>query len=84
MKPTSSIPSSTTLPLDPAEDPSLSPEERWPDCSPEGRIIIAGLYKMSAEEILAIAVRAGISTPDGQLTANYRDDAEPSVCRPTN
>jgi hypothetical protein len=39
---------------------------------------------MSDEELLAVAVRAGVSTPDGQLTPNYRRDAEPSVCRPTN
>lgn len=54
------------------------------DCSPEGRIVIAGLYKMTFDEIFAIAVDAGIYTPDGQLTANYRDNAEPSICRPTN
>lgn len=84
MKPTTSIPSFPTPPLSPADDPSLSPEERWPDCSPEGRIVIAGLYKMTFDEIFAIAVDAGIYTPDGQLTANYRDDAEPSICRPTN
>jgi hypothetical protein len=51
---------------------------------PEGRRHIEALKKMSTEQILAIAVRAGISTPDGQLTANYRHDAEPSVCRPTD
>jgi hypothetical protein len=38
---------------------------------------------MTPDEFLASAVRAGIYTSDGQLTANYRDDAEPSVCRPT-
>jgi hypothetical protein len=58
-----------------------SPRDRL---SPEGRRHIEALKKMSDEQILAIAVRAGISTPDGQLTANYRHDAEPSVCRPTD
>jgi hypothetical protein len=46
--------------------------------------MLTALYAMSAEEVLEIAVAAGISTPDGQLTANYRDDAEPSICRPTD
>ena len=41
------------------------------------------LYNMSDADILQLAVDAGIFTPDGELTANYRDDAEPSVCRPT-
>ena len=41
------------------------------------------LYNMSDADILQLAVDAGIYTPDGELTANYRDDAEPSVCRPT-
>ena len=52
---------------------------------PEGRRRhLEVLKKMSTEQILAIAVRAGISTPDGQLTANYRDDGAPSICRPTD
>jgi hypothetical protein len=60
-------------------------DESWRDrVSPEGRRHLEVLKKMSTEQILAIAVRAGISTPDGQLTANYRHDAEPSVCRPTD
>jgi hypothetical protein len=85
MKPIPATPSSLTTPSSPAQDlDSLSPEERWPDCSPEGRIVVAGLHRMSDEELLAIAVRAGVSTPDGQLTANYRHDAEPSICRPTD
>jgi hypothetical protein len=67
----------------PPED-GLTPEERWPDCSLEGRIVLDGLSRMSDHEILSIAVRAGISTPDGELTPNYRHDAEPSICRPTD
>lgn len=60
-------------------------DESWRDrVSPEGRRHLEALKKMSTEQILAIAVRAGISTPDGQLTANYRDDGEPSICRPTD
>lgn len=34
---------------------------------------------MSTDEFLAIAVSAGIYTPDGQLMPNYRDDAEPGI-----
>ena len=60
-------------------------DESWRDrVSPEGRRHLEVLKKMSTEQILAIAVRAGISTPDGQLTANYRDDGAPSICRPTD
>ena len=74
-----------TVPSAPAQDLStLSPEERWPECSPTGRRVFAYLDSLTLDEISAIAVRAGIYTPDGQLTANYRSDAEPSVCRPTN
>jgi hypothetical protein len=51
---------------------------------PEGRRHIEALKLMSDEQILAIAVRAGISTPDGKLTANYRNEGEPSICRPTD
>jgi hypothetical protein len=79
MKPT---PSSPSLP---DQDPSsLSPEERWPDCSPTGRLVLAYLYSRTIDEICDIAVRAGIYTPDGQLTANYRHDAEPSASRPSD
>jgi hypothetical protein len=63
---------------------SLPPEQRWPDVTPSGRRALAYLHSRTDEEILEIAVRAGISTPDGQLTANYRDDAEPSASRPTD
>jgi hypothetical protein len=66
------------------KDLSLSPEERFPGCSESGRRMLVALYAMSAAEVFEIAVDAGIYTPDGQLTANYRDDAEPSACRPTD
>jgi hypothetical protein len=33
--------------------------------------------------IFQLAVRAGIYTPDDQLTEHDRDDAEPSAWRPT-
>ena len=46
--------------------------------------MLVALYSMSDEEFLRIGVSAGIWTPDGQLTANFRDDAEPSTCRPTD
>jgi hypothetical protein len=46
--------------------------------------MLVALYSMSAEEFRETGVAAGIWTPDGQLTANYRDDAEPSACRPTD
>lgn len=65
-------------------EPPQSLEERWPDVTPVGRIALERLSHMSDDELAAIAVKAGISTPDGQLTANYRSDAEPSASRPTN
>ena len=78
------MPTPSSPPL-PDQDPSsLSPEERWPDCSPTGRRVLAYLSSRTIDEICDIAVRAGIYTPDGQLTANYRDDAEPSASRPTD
>jgi hypothetical protein len=46
--------------------------------------MLVALYSMSAEEFRETGVAAGIWTPDGQLTANYRDDAEPSACRPSD
>jgi hypothetical protein len=63
--------------LDP-DEPGLDDRTR------RRRRILAEMREMSTAEILAIAVRAGISTPDGQLTPNYRHDAPPSVCRPTD
>lgn len=67
----------TMHPLDP-DAPGLDEETR------KRRRILAEMREMSADEIFAIAVSAGIYTEDGQLTPPYRDDAEPSACRPTD
>ena len=48
------------------------------------REILAKAKKMSADELVQIAVRAGILTEDLELAAPYRDDSEPSACRPTD
>jgi hypothetical protein len=48
------------------------------------RRALAALAAMTTEEQFQVAVRAGIYTPDGQLTEPYRDDGEPSACRPTD
>jgi len=40
--------------------------------------------KMSPEECLAHLVKLGTHNPDGTLTEHYRDDGEPSLCRPTD
>jgi hypothetical protein len=66
-----------------AKDLGISLEERWPDVTPLGREVLEDMYNMTHLEFLESLVDAGIYTPDGELTANYRDDAEPSVCRPT-
>ncbi|HSK03747.1 MAG TPA: hypothetical protein VK932_20985 [Kofleriaceae bacterium] len=63
--------------LDP-EAPGLDEETR------RRRRILAEMRRMSTEEFFQLAVRAGIYTEDGQLTPPYRDDAEPSACRPTD
>lgn len=63
--------------LDP-EAPGLDEETR------RRRRILAEMQQMSTEEFFQLAVRAGIYTEDGQLTPPYRDDAEPSACRPTD
>jgi hypothetical protein len=63
--------------LDP-EAPGLDEETR------RRRRILAEMLRMSPEESFQLAVRAGIYTEDGQLTPPYRDDAEPSACRPTD
>lgn len=46
------------------------------------REVLAEMETMSDEELFQLAVRAGIFTPNGELTPPYRDDAEPSACRP--
>lgn len=72
--------------IDPLYDPTnLDPEA--PGHDEETRIrrrALAKLRALSPEERFQLAVRAGIYTPDGQLTPPYRDDAEPSACRPTD
>jgi hypothetical protein len=63
--------------LDP-EAPGLDEETR------RRRRVLAEMEQMSPEELFQVAVQAGIYTPDGKLTPPYRDDAEPSACRPTD
>lgn len=63
--------------LDP-EAPGLDEETR------ERRRALAKMQKLSAEEMFQLMVRAGIYTPDGELTPPYRDDGEPSAYRPTD
>lgn len=63
--------------LDP-NAPGLDAETR------KRRRSLAKLARMSARELFAIAVRAGIYTKTGKLTKHYRDDAEPSAHRPTD
>jgi hypothetical protein len=65
------------LTLDP-ESPGLDEETR------QRRRALAELQKLSVEELFQVMVRAGIYTADGQLTPPYRDDGEPSACRPTD
>lgn len=48
------------------------------------RRALAELQELSVEELFQVAVRAGIYTEDGQLAAPYREDGEPSACRPTD
>ena len=62
-----------------AKQEGISLEERWPDVTPRGRRALEALYNMTPDEVFAIAVKAGIYTPDGQLMPNYREDGEPGV-----
>jgi hypothetical protein len=48
------------------------------------RRVLAEMEQMSADELVELAKDAGILTADGQLAPQYRDDAEPSACRPTD
>jgi hypothetical protein len=48
------------------------------------REALAAMEKLPVAEIFKIAVRAGIYTEDGQLTPQYRLDAEPSASRPSD
>jgi hypothetical protein len=63
--------------LDP-DAPGLDEETR------RRRRVLAEMEQLSTEEVFQLMVRAGIYTVDGQLTPPYRDDAEPSACRPTD
>lgn len=38
--------------------------------------VMAWLQKMSPQEALRLSVEAGVHTPDGKLTSNYRPDPE--------
>jgi hypothetical protein len=46
--------------------------------------VLARLRGMTRDEAFALAVEAGIYTPDGELTPPYREDAGPSLYRPTD
>lgn len=63
--------------LDP-DHPGLDPDTR------ARRLVLAEMRAMTSEELFELAVRAGIYTKDGKLTAPYRDDAGPSASRPTD
>jgi hypothetical protein len=65
------------LMLDP-EAPGLDEETR------RRRRALAKLQQLSVEELFQAMVRAGIYTEDGELAPPYRDDSEPSACRPTD
>lgn len=54
------------------------------DLSRRRRRVLAGLVRARTDQVFEIAVRAGIYTSDGELTADYRDDAEPSSSRPSD
>jgi len=65
--------------------PTLDPEAPGLDAETRRRRrVLAEMEQMSPDELLSLAVRAGILTEDGQLTPPYRDDAEPSACRPAD
>ncbi len=65
--------------------PTLDPEAPGLDeMTRRRRRVLAEMEQMSIKELFELAVRAGIYTEDGQLTPPYRDDAEPSACRPTD
>lgn len=62
--------------LDP-EAPGLDEETR------ERRRALLELTQLPIDELFQVAVRAGIFSPDGELTEPYRS-TEPSACRPTD
>lgn len=61
--------------LDP-QAPDLDEETR------KRRRALARMQKMSPQDLLDLAIRAGIYTSDGALAAPYRADADPSATRP--
>jgi hypothetical protein len=63
--------------LDP-DAPGLDEDTR------QRRRSLVELQKLSVLDLFQVAVRAGIYTEDGQLTPPYRDDGDPSACRPTD
>jgi len=48
------------------------------------RRVLASARKMTDEQLFDVAVRAGIYTRKGRLRKPYRDDQNPSECRPTD
>lgn len=48
------------------------------------RRVLADARKMSDAQLFDVAVRAGIYTRKGRLRRPYRDDQNPSACRPTD
>jgi hypothetical protein len=65
--------------------PTLDPDAPGlDDDTRRRRRVLAEMEQMPADELVELAVRAGILTAQGELTAPYRDDAEPSACRPTD
>jgi hypothetical protein len=54
------------------------------DMTRRRRRALANLQRMSPQELLQLAVRAGIYTENGKLTKHYRGDAAPSASRPTD
>jgi hypothetical protein len=47
------------------------------------RQVLEEMEQMSADELVALAIRAGILDENHELTEPYRSD-EPSACRPTD
>jgi hypothetical protein len=64
-------------PLDP-NAPGLDEQTR------RRRRALAEWERLSPEELHAFMIRVGIFTKDGKLAPQYRSDAEPSACRPTD
>ncbi|MBX3260380.1 MAG: hypothetical protein KF782_11870 [Labilithrix sp.] len=48
------------------------------------RRALVSMQKMSTEELLQLAVRAGIYTKKGKLTKPYRKNGEPSASGPSS